>query len=395
LEGFKPYVLAAGGRRLAAHKLMGEESIACNIYDHPLNELELKTIELVENVKRKDLTYEEDLALKAEIQILMVQIHGPKVSTLPDAPGHSQADTAHLLGVSAASLSQDLQLHEAMKNFPEIQWDKLKTKSDAKKLVKKIETTIIRQAGAKRAQEALGTENTLKKRLMRAYMIGDFFEKIKEVPDNYLDLVEIDPPYAIKLQEQKKDYQYDGYNEIEAKDYPDFMQSVFNECYKKMSDNSWLICWFGPEPWFNHIYEWLTKAKFNTTRLVGMWFKAKDEESQPTGQSMQPTTRLASSYEMFFYAWKGKPTLNKAGSSNGFNYAPVSPTKKIHPTERPVPMIRDLLSTFGKPGAKLMIPFLGSGNSIIAGAKENMIPFGFDLTQSYKDAFIVRVDQLF
>jgi len=317
LEGHKPYILAAGGRRLAAHKLLEVESIACNIYDHPLNELELRTIELVENVKRKELTYDEDIALKAEIELLMVEIHGPKFSTAPDAPGHSRADTAKLLGVTPSSLTQDLQLHEAMKQFPEIQWDQLKTKSDAKKLVKRIETTIIRKEGAKRAQEVLGKENTLKKKLMNSFIIGDANKKILEVPDGYLDLVEIDPPYAIKLQEQKKDYQYEGYNEIPSKIYPGFMQSILISCYKKMAPDSWLICWFAPEPWFEDIYQWITAAGFKTTRMIGIWFKAKDEESQSTGQSKQPEKMLANSLEMFYYAWKGAPKLNKPGSSNG------------------------------------------------------------------------------
>jgi DNA modification methylase/ParB-like chromosome segregation protein Spo0J len=395
LKGHKPYVLAAGGRRFAAHKLMKLETIACNIYDHPLNELELRTIELVENIKRKKLTPEEDVALKAEIHLLQVKIHGPKFSTNADASGHSQADTAALLGVTPASLSQDLKLHESMVQFPEIQWDQMKTKADAKKIVKKIETTIMRKEGVKRAQEALGTDDTFKNKLCNSFIIRDFFEGIKEVPDNYIDLVEIDPPYAIDLEQAKKDYVYEGYNEIERKKYPIFMQKVFKSCYKKMAPNSWLICWYGPEPWAEDMYRWITEAGFGTTRMVGIWIKAKEEEAQPYGQSKQPTRRLANSYETFYYAWKGSPLLNKEGSSNGYNYPPIPHVKKTHPTERPLAMIRDVLTTFGKPGAKVLIPFLGSGNSLIAAAKDKMIPFGFELSKIYKESFIIKVNQEF
>ena len=54
------YILAAGGRRMTALDLLECEDIPCRIYDHPLNDLELLSIELEENIRRKDLTPGED-----------------------------------------------------------------------------------------------------------------------------------------------------------------------------------------------------------------------------------------------------------------------------------------------------------------------------------------------
>ena len=55
----------------------------------------------------------------------------------------------------------------------------------------------------------------------------------------------------------------------------------------------------------------------------------------------------------------------------------------------------DVLNTFGKEGDRLLVPFAGSGVSLIAGIRSKMHPLGFDLTQSYKDSFVLRVDQEF
>jgi DNA modification methylase len=100
---------------------------------------------------------------------------------------------------------------------------------------------------------------------------------------------------------------------------------------------------------------------------------------------------LASSYEMFFYARKGEARIVKQGRSNVLDYKPVPPQYKIHPTERPIEMIQDLISTFTLPNARVLVPFLGSGNTLLAANNLGMSAFGYELTKEYKDSFIVKV----
>jgi DNA modification methylase len=46
---------------------------------------------------------------------------------------------------------------------------------------------------------------------------------------------------------------------------------------------------------------------------------------------------------------------------------------------------------FGWSGARVFVPFLGSGNTILSAANLGMQAFGCDLSQGYKDSFAVRV----
>ena len=151
-----------------------------------------------------------------------------------------------------------------------------------------------------------------------------------------------------------------------------------------MTEHSWLICWFGPEPWFEIIYQAIVNAGFETTRMCGIWTKGY-------GQTKRPEIHLANSYEMFFYAWKGRPALNKAGRINEFNFSPVAPQKKVHPTERPVDLMKEIYDTFAFTGSRVLIPFLGSGSGLIAADQLSMSPIGFELSKSYRDSFLVRV----
>ena len=380
-EAEQPYKLIAGGRRFKALEFIRSrdniDDISCRIYDKEVTELELRLLEFAENLYRKDLGWQEDCDLKERIHLLQQKIHGVKVSTAKNAPGWSLTDMMKMTGRSKGSLSEDLGLAKMMREVPEVNWEQFKTKEDAKKALKTAKKKIIQ------TQEALGTGDSLRKRLIDSYHVEDFFEGVRRIGNSTMDLVELDPPYAIDLENQKKDYNYSGYNEIDPKKYPEFMNRVFAECYRVLKPNSWLICWLAPEPWFELVHTWIKKAGFDNKRMPGIWVKGQ-------GQTMQPERSLANAYEMFFYARKGSPTLARPGSTNIFVHSPISPQLKVHPTERSIEMIADVLTTFTQPNSNILVPFAGSGNTLIAAAQNNMLPVGFDLTEEYFESYIIK-----
>jgi len=386
------YKLVAGGRRYTACGFLGHTEIPCRVYDKELTELELRSIEIEENIKRKDFTFLEECQAKRDLLEIQKAIHGEKTSTAPDAGGVSMRDIASVLGVSPASLSQDIKLAETVAQFPQLEWNKCKTKSDAMKLKGKIEETYIRAELAKRAEAAMGSKNLFLNKICSSYQICNCLDGIKQLPNGHFNLVEIDPPYAINLKSQKSNmatnFGSETYNEIPAPLYEQLMRELFIECYRTMADNSWLLCWFGPEPWFNDIYEWLISAGFTLRRIPCIWAK-------PGGQTMQPSRILANSYEMFFYASKGSPVLAKEGRSNIFQFPPVSPSNKMHPTERPLEMISDVITTFAFEGSKVLVPFAGSGNTLIAAALNKMMPIGYDLTEEYRNSYVLKCEKYF
>ena len=211
---------------------------------------------------------------------------------------------------------------------------------------------------------------------------------MKKIPDGVMHLVEVDPPYGIKLQDAKRRegesiYSGESYNEVDADEYEVFLFEVLKECYRVMVDHSWLIIWFAPEPWFEFMYSWIEEAGFKVHRMCGIWVK-------PSGQNKRPETRLANQYEMFFYASKGKPAIAKA-RGNVFAFQPVPSQKKTHPTERPVELMKEIYETFSFPNSRVLIPFLGSGNGILAAQEANMNAVGFELSKDYRDSFLVKI----
>ena len=388
------YDLLAGGRRYVVLERNNIKEIPARIYEEKLSELEIKIIEKSENFYRKDMEYWELDKITLEIHEMQQELRGVKAPG-PGQDGWGTRDTADMIGVkSPATVVESVKRAEAREAFPEL-FETCKSASDASKMIKKMDEALVKQTIAQKL-ESQKTEGTLHQ-LSKCFIVRSFFEGVKEIPDGIMHLVEIDPPYAINIKTAKKtegvsQYALTGYNEIPTEYYMDGdpegnwlgMNTVFKECYRVMADHSWLLCWFAPEPWFNDIYTAIKNAGFSTTRMCPIWTK-------PSGQTKRPEIHLPNSYEMFFYAWKGRPVIARQRGGNEFNYSPVPPNQKVHETERPIELTNDIYETFAFPGSRILIPFLGSGNGIISAYQLGMSPTGFEVSKACKDSFLVKV----
>ena len=381
------YLLLAGERRFSVLQKNSVANIPVRIYDQELTDLEMKIIEKSENFHRKDMEYWEFDRLTLEIHQMQQELHGVKAPG-PGSEGWSTEDTGEIIGgATKGAVSMSIKRATAREAFPDL-FDNCKTANDASTLLKKMDEAVIRQTIAQRLE--MQTSDSNLNQLSKCFIVKDFFEGVKDIPDGIMHLVEIDPPYSINLRKQKRSegesqYQLEDYNEIDMDKYQVFLAKTLAECYRVMQPHSWLICWFAPEPWFESIYRELNNAGFTTTRMCGIWTKGG------SGQSKRAEIRLANTYEMFFYAWKGRPALNKAGRSNEFRFSPIPSQQKTHPTERPIELMNEIYNTFAFTGSRVLIPFLGSGNGLIAAHQLGMSGVGFELSKSYKDSFLVKV----
>lgn len=385
-QGEKPYLLIAGGRRFKACEVNGTPKIPVRIYERDLDDLDFREIELFENIHRKDLEWRERCSQERDIHNLQIEKFGEKISTNPNAPGHSIKDTAEMIGKSGEHVRTSIMLANANEKFPEL-FEGCKNKNDATKIVKALGIDMVKAEIVKRIRDEKG--DVKKTSLADNFMNESFFHGVTKIQSETINLVEIDPPYAIDLPnakktENNKGHQYgDSYNEISIEDYPKFMKQTLRACYKVMAKDSWLICWFAPEPWSEQIFNWIIEAGFKTHRMCGLWVK-------PSGQNKRPELRLANSYEMFYYASKGHPAIAQA-HSNVFDNKPVPASKKTHPTERPIDLMSDIYSTFTWPGSHILIPFLGSGNGILSAREVNMSAIGYELSRDFKDSFLIKL----
>jgi adenine-specific DNA-methyltransferase len=384
------FKLLAGGRRYSACVMEQIPVIPARVYPDELTELSMREIELMENISRADFDWKEKVWLTNEIDKLQKEKHG--IAHGPSA-GHSSSDTAKMLGVTPMTVSRDKKLARGLEEHRE-KLSTAKTETEALRMLRKIERQGEERTAIENMEEKLKHDRgaRLKRSMTNGYILKDFFEGVKQVPDRAVSFVEIDPPYAIELDKIKRGADtktspgIESYNEVEAMDYPTFMQNLFVECHRVMAPGSWLVCWFGIQ-WYQLILEAIESAGFQCCNLPAIWTKIGHQ-----GQTRNPDQRLGNVYEPFFYARKdSNANIRQPGRTNNFAFKALHPDKKVHPTERPIEMIEEVIKTFCPPGGHIMVPFLGSGNSLLAAGNLGSTCFGFDLSEEYKNAYIKRV----
>jgi ParB/RepB/Spo0J family partition protein len=363
--------LLAGGRRL--HAAIELELPLVPALIRPVGtEVDLREIELAENVYRKDLTWQERMSLEANIH----ELKG----------GMNQRQTAEVIGESVGALNRRLQLHKASQIVPGIA--ECKNENDAWKMLKKVQEKIIVKELLKRAEAQPHTTRAWAN-ADNHYIIGDVMEKLAALTPGTFGFAEVDPPYGVDLNSTKRVESssniIDSYEEVPTAEYTAFLGRIAELVYRVLRPDSFCIWWFGPT---HHamVYNSLVLAGFSVNDIPAIWYKTNAQ-----GQTNNPSYRLANIYEPFFVCRKGNPALVKQGRGNVFAFDPVPAQKKYHPTERPLPLIDEILSTFVWPRTNIIVPFLGSGATLRAAYNANLSGMGFDINPEYKTRFLLNV----
>ena len=394
------YNLLAGGRRIAAAGIAGLTKIPALIRETS-GEIDAREVELLENIMRKDFSWDEEARLIRDIDALYK-------SQNMDWSGRK---TATLLDKGVATVARAIQLANAIDVIPEL--GEMKTADDALKTIKVMEEEAIvtelrrrqnegvENAGKETTNEhgeklsgTFGISKDLASMLKIAdsnYRIGDTFKYMAELRSGGLiHFIECDPPYGIELNKVKgsKDTagnNVDSYQEVAPENYQEFLDKLTKELFRVANDHCWLVFWYGPT-WHTQVHKSLCDAGWLVDEIPAIWVKGG-------GQTLQPEIYLGRAYEPFFICRKGKPVLMKRGRSNVFIQPGVSGVKKYHPTERPVMLIEELIECFAASNGYILVPFAGSGATLRAAYNQGHKVVGYDINSKYKNKFMLKVEE--
>lgn len=384
----KRFLLLAGGRRLAAHKLAGEPLVKADIWPADLTPLECRKIELAENLRRKSLTWQEEVRLTGEIDRLVKEEYGETEAT--------QEEVATLLGKDRTVVTRDLQLGKDMLVVPELA--QAKSKKDALAKAAALRERAIKNEIARRALEssASGKVEAKKQALLNAYVLADCLEYMPTMQESSVDLVEFDPPYGIAFEQRYKGDtwladQGDGYTDFaELGTYEEFLRGVYAQAYRILKETGWILTWCSTEYLHNTI-ALLEEAGFLPSKFPIIW-------SKPAGtiaHNHHPDFKFTVTYETAIYARRSKKSLlNLRGPDSVYHVKGVSPKLKIHPNEKPTTLMASLLTAFCPAGSTLYCPCAGSGNTMfVAGTLKHWKVSGTDTNEASRNAYLTRVAQ--
>lgn len=88
--------------------------------------------------------------------------------------------------------------------------------------------------------------------------------------------------------------------------------------------------------------------------------------------------------EFVLYLWKGKArAINNKGSKQLFTARMTD--DKVHPTQKPLALLREYVLNSTQPGDLVIDPYAGSGSTLIAAAREGRRAIGFELNPDNYD----------
>jgi hypothetical protein len=181
-----------------------------------------------------------------------------------------------------------------------------------------------------------------------------------------------DPPYGINLE---TDYSAGGgknYKRVMNDDKP-FDASIYRNKFSNVVEQFW---------WGANYY----KSTLTTDDLSGSWL-VWDKRTESTD------VVVGSGFELCWSANKHKQDLLRYHWTNFTSHINAG-EKRIHPTEKPVDMLEEMLTRWTDEGIVVIDFFAGSGSTLMAAAKTNRIGVGIEYEPIYVDYIVKRLERI-
>jgi len=342
--------LVAGYRRYLSFALLKKLQIPVNFRDDITDRVLLEEIELDENLEREELSWQDEIRAKARLVELRKENYGEGIR-----------EVAEKIGESRGELWEDANLAKAMTVLPELGEAKNKSAAKSKlRLLNQRATLMVK------AQEYQVGTRTINPDISKYIFLGDCLETIRSWESASIDCVVTDPPYGINLDvgQTKRDSHHPVIYSDNTYDIMDLTTLVIKEAYRLLKDNTHAYFFFDIKA-YPKIIRMLTDAGFTVEPMPLIWTKPGP------GQTNHPESRWGSGYETCFFCRKGTRPLLKQGQSNVLPHDPVPAAQKIHPVEKPVSLIRQLIESSTAPGEVVVDFFGGSGSTAEAALQLN------------------------
>ena len=219
-------------------------------------------------------------------------------------------------------------------------------------------------------------------------LLGNCLEIMDELDE--VDHVISDPPYEAVMQNKwgtlsrnapsshvrHEDIGFDSIDEIR----PDVTKSIVRIC------NGWAILFCmaeGVRAWRDEIEKCGAKYK-----RAMVWIKP---DAMPQFNGMGPSV----GHEMMVSAWcgPGRSKWNGGGRPGNFIHNKNTPGGSVHPTQKPLPLMKELVQLFSSSGQTVLDPFMGSGTTLLACQFLGINGIGIERDEKHFDAACKRVDE--
>lgn len=347
IESPKTYILNFGLMRIVAALRVGWTEVDATVEDMTPRQAEIRRCH--ENLKRMNLPWYEQAIQTERLHGLRQEEHGVAKTGRPskdqEKKGWGVRDTAEELGIALGTISEDLNLADAVRINPA-----LREVQDRKTAIKLIKQEVRREQSRVDADAPKTID-------YNEVYLGDSTSILARLPDCSVDGVWTDPPWLNF---------FDASLIRDARTFP-----VFKEVFRVMKFHTlcYIVIGFEDLPHYagmermlengatEHVAGELERIGFAVSKTPLIWKKVNALSRRGV-----KSWEYDRDFELIVVAAKGSPVLTKQTRLSGVKEFPVVPSRSlIHPHEKPVDLVKACIEDSTYEGNIILDPFAGSG----------------------------------
>lgn len=342
----KDCVLVAGERRLSACKALGWTSIPAQ-FTSDLSPIELRTIELEENTKRKDLSWQEQALATAELHKLKEQLNGPSWTV---------QDTAKSIGATQQHVWQQISVAKELASGNKMVQEAPKF-SVARGIVAR---KSAREKDSDKASILPLFEADAPKEIAVPLINESFLDWVETYVGPAFNFIHCDFPYGVNADShaQGAAKSFGGY-EDSAEIYWALLDALAQAMHNVVAESAHLIFWFSMD-YYQETLDRLTEMGWKVNPFPLIWHKSDNSGILP-----DPERGPRRIYETAFFASRGDRKIVRAVS----NLVSFPNEKEIHMSEKPKGMLEKFLTMVVDEYSVMLDPTCGSGNAVFVAKK--------------------------
>jgi site-specific DNA-methyltransferase (adenine-specific) len=199
----------------------------------------------------------------------------------------------------------------------------------------------------------------LNKKASNKLICGDALIELENLEDGSIDLVITDPPYGIEYSSNRSKYSDTvTHNKIENDGLDDALKLLKDVCEilsRKTKADSHLYFFTSYKTY--SLFETIISTHFSIKNMI-IWDKGNHGAGDLNGS-------WGNRHELIIFATKGNRAIN-IRKADIISVAKLTTEKMIHPTQKPVELIKKILEVSSQKADTVCDPFMGSGSTIKA-----------------------------
>ena len=195
-----------------------------------------------------------------------------------------------------------------------------------------------------------------------AIIQGDCLSILPQLPANSVDFILTDPPYIARYKSR------DG-RTVPNDDNDAWLKPAFAEMFRTLRRNSFAVSFYG----WPHVDRFMQAWREAGFRIAGHFVFPKRYTSAERYVRYQ--------HECAYLLAKGNPQAPQSTIGDVIDWTYSG--NKLHPTQKPLPVLLPLIETFSRRGDLVLDPFSGSGSSLMAAKMLQRNYVGVELDAKY------------